>query len=417
MWDIIRERQSLLFFIGRLFSNFGDGLKFIAITWFTFAQTHSVQMVGGVLSITIVPGIIFTPIIGVLVDRFDRRVFATVVEVLQCIILLVWVYLLHTSEFNAKLLYLFTMLLAIGQSATRPALFSLLPELFSKDRILKLNSILSIASQGGYLMGSSLGGFIIAYIHPDGGLFVNALTYLISGLTLFNLRKGVVSPTSEKGSEPAPGIFASVIQMFTYMKHRGDIRVLVLMGVSTWLATMVINVLLAPFTSQVLKANSWAFGLLDAMIGIGAIVGSTLAPMLARRYKKRIIAVGFLLIGILLFLFGTNSVLLIALVLNLILGSIIEGTSMFVDTYIQLRVDNELLGRTSSTIRLGASIFGPLFMYASAAVAEHGSYLLAFGGLAAYMEVVGLLTFSWGARYEFDRTFELYSGESSSITE
>ncbi|MCL6445564.1 MAG: MFS transporter [Alicyclobacillus sp.] len=390
-------------------------MKFIAISWMTFAQTGSILMVGGVLTVTIVPGIILTPIIGVLVDRFDRRIFAMIIEFLQGAVLFCWVYLLNTKGFNVQLLYLFTGLLAIGQSVTMPALFALLPELFTKDRILKINSLISIASQGGYLVGSSLGGFIVAYIHSAGALFVNALTYLVSGFTLLFLRKGVVlvngnaEQDAKQVEKPVPRMIADLVQTFTHMKQRGDVRVLVVMGISTWLVAMVMNVLLAPFTSQALKTDTWGFGLLDAVVGIGAIIGGLLVPLFKKWYKKQIIGIGFFLIGLLLFLFGTNNFLLIALALNLILGIVLEATGTLVDTFIQLRVDIGFLGRISSMIRLGGSIFGPLFMCSAAALAQYGTYLLAFGSMAVYMCIIGFFACLWGSRYELDLTFELYS--------
>jgi hypothetical protein len=91
------------------------------------------------------------------------------------------------------------------------------------------------------------------------------------------------------------------------------------------------------------------------------------------------------------------------------IGAVIEITSAFVDTYIQLRVDNNFLGRISSTIRFGGSILGPIFMYCFGAIAEHGSFMMAFGGMALYTALVGICAFLWGIRYDFDNTLQNYS--------
>lgn len=114
MWNNFKNLKFLILFLGRLFSNFGDGVKYIVIAWLTYDQTDSVLMVGGVLSLTLVPGILLTPVIGVLLDRFDRRICAMVVEFMQSALLITWAYLLSTGDFSITLLYVFTGLLAIG---------------------------------------------------------------------------------------------------------------------------------------------------------------------------------------------------------------------------------------------------------------------------------------------------------------
>jgi MFS transporter, DHA3 family, macrolide efflux protein len=409
MWNNFKDLKFLILFLGRLFSNFGDGLKYIVIAWLTYDQTDSVLMVGGVLSLTLVPGILLTPVIGVLLDRFDRRICAMVVEFMQSALLITWAYLLSTGDFSITLLYVFTGLLAIGQSVTLPALFSLVPEVFSKERILGINALMSIASQAGYLIGSSAGGFLITYLGVSGGLSINAITYFISGFALYFLRKGIVLPTSEDGGTIRNGLLSGLAQTISLTKDRGDIRVLILMGISTWLVTMVINVLLAPFTKDVLHVDTWGFGLLDAMIGIGAITGGILVGWVKKNLRKQIIGVGFVLTAILLVLFGANPFFIVAVLLNFMIGAVIEITSAFVDTYIQLRVDNNFLGRISSTIRFGGSILGPIFMYCFGAIAEHGSFMMAFGGMALYTALVGICAFLWGIRYDFDNTLQNYS--------
>ncbi|MFD3218806.1 MFS transporter [Bacillus pacificus] len=417
MWKNLQDPKLLMLFLGRLFSNFGDGLKYIAIAWLTYDQTGSVVTVGGVLSLTMLPSILLTPVIGVLLDRFDRRICAMIVEFLQCIILLLWVYFLSVDGFSITFLFVFTGLLAVGQCVTMPALFALVPEVFSKERMLGVNSLLSIASQAGYLIGSSLGGFLIAFIGATGAFSINAFTYFISGVVLFFLRRGIVRPTNPDGEATNTGLLSGLVKTFSYTKGRGDIRVLVLLGISTWLVTMVINVLLAPFTKEVLQVGTWGFGVLDAAIGVGAVAGGVAMGWIEKSYRKQIIGIGFILTASLLFIFGANSIFVIAIFLNFLIGVIIQITSTFVDTYIQLRVDNNYLGRISSTIRFGGSTLGPIFMYSFGVIAEYESFLLAFGVMALYTAFIGISSFFWGVRYEFDQTFERYSDKATVTTQ
>lgn len=414
MWRVLKDDKVLILFTGRLFSNFGDGLMFIAITWLTYTQTNSVLAVGWVSALTTMPGIICMPLIGVLLDRFDRRICAMIVEFFQFFLLMIWIYLLQTRGFNIIVLYIFAILLGISQSVTLPALFSLIPEVFIKDRILKINSLLDMSAQAGYLLGSSMGGIMLVRIRPTGAIFIDGLTFAISGIALLFLRKGIVSPAQEAvEGRQIWSIFASLAETLSYTRKRGDIFSLILMGISTWLVTMVLNVLLAPFTKEVLHTGAWGFGLLDSIFGVGSIIGGLSIGWFEKNFKKQVIGLGFLITTALLFVFGANSLFIIGLVVDFLMGVAVQITSTFIDTYLQLRADNSFLGRISSTIRFGGSILGSVAMYSVALIAQNSSFFVSFSTLALYVGLIGLLALVCGIRYEFDQTFEIYANNDT----
>ncbi|MFX0560988.1 MFS transporter [Tepidibacillus infernus] len=390
MIEIFANRKLMLIFLSRFTSNFGDGFKYIIISWLTYERTQSVLIVAISLALFTVPGIIITPFAGMIVDIFDRRLIGIIIEILQFIIMSSWILTFSFYGFSAIVMYIFVGLLAIGQSFILPTLFAILPELFDKKKLLKVNATMSIAMQSGFLIGTSVGGAIIAIIGTTGALIIDALTYLFSAVCIFFLRSGIIKP---KKNNYKINIVESTNETVKYLKQKLHVINLVIFGISTWTVTMVLNVLLAPFSRDKLFINAMQFGVLDSALGVGSIIGGYIVGMLKNNKLKYVITLGFLSISIFLILFGFNRYYSVALLLYFLIGFVIEYLTAIVDTQIQIEVENEYMGRISSLIRMGGSIIGPTLMVLVGTLAEYGSFIIAFLILSLFVLIITGISF------------------------
>ena len=65
--------QFLVFLIGQLVSRLGDSLYTFAIPWISYELTHSAVVMGSMYAVSVLPIVLFGPIIGMFVDYWDRR--------------------------------------------------------------------------------------------------------------------------------------------------------------------------------------------------------------------------------------------------------------------------------------------------------------------------------------------------------
>lgn len=71
---MIRLPGSYLFFLSGLFiSRIGDSLYTLAIPWISYELTQSALVMSSVYAVSVLPIVLFGPVIGVLVDHLPRK--------------------------------------------------------------------------------------------------------------------------------------------------------------------------------------------------------------------------------------------------------------------------------------------------------------------------------------------------------
>ncbi|PEB43776.1 MFS transporter, partial [Bacillus thuringiensis] len=63
----------MIFIFGLLISRIGDSLYTFALPWIAYKLTGSAIIMSSLFAIGVLPIVLFGPIVGVVVDRFDRR--------------------------------------------------------------------------------------------------------------------------------------------------------------------------------------------------------------------------------------------------------------------------------------------------------------------------------------------------------
>src|SRR5437879_3575694 len=88
MFTLLSQRNFFLLWIAHTISILGDYVFFIAITFWIYEQTGSASATGLVLITSTIPGILFAPLAGVIVDRWNRRNIMLVAESARAVLFL-----------------------------------------------------------------------------------------------------------------------------------------------------------------------------------------------------------------------------------------------------------------------------------------------------------------------------------------
>lgn len=67
------NKTYLYFTLSGLFATLGNGLNYIALSWFAYHQADSIAGVAMMMFFIWMPGIIFAPVFGILADRYSRK--------------------------------------------------------------------------------------------------------------------------------------------------------------------------------------------------------------------------------------------------------------------------------------------------------------------------------------------------------
>lgn len=92
----------------------------------------------------------------------------------------VFAVLLFVDVFELQYIYFITIILSLCNNLFGISNTSILPELVKKDLLITANSLLSTSQQVARLVGSTVGGILIAYTGEATVIAINAITFFVS---------------------------------------------------------------------------------------------------------------------------------------------------------------------------------------------------------------------------------------------
>jgi MFS family permease len=348
--DLFREKPFVLYAGGNLISVAGSGMQAIATSWLVLQLTEANLSIAFLLLCSALPGILFSPLIGIFVDRLDRKFLAASMDVFRAMVTVLLLLLWWLQLLQAWHLYLAESLISLGDLAFVPATMALLRELLSNEQLLPANATIGMLIQLGTACGTAVGGILIALYSPGAVMALNALSYLISALCILKMRRGSSAPRVQTQASGGPkALFRDLQAGVAYIRQHPTLVPLFLVLLSFTMTIAMLNVLLVAFAKDVLKVGVSGFGSINASFAIGAILGCILLPILRHWIdEKRLMVLGVAATGGCVVLFALSQNLLMAMAGYFLIGVFIE-TRVFYTTSTQRIVDLRYQGRVYAT--------------------------------------------------------------------
>ncbi len=281
---VLRQREYRKYFIAALLAAIGSGMYFVAISWYLFKTSGSTMAIGWAFIATTLPGLLLSPVVGVLVDRWNPKHVCAAADLLRCAILLLLAAGMATGSLRPLHIYVASFFIALCDNFFQPAIGALIRDLVSKEKLLPANIVGSMASQVGTLLGASIGGFAVAALGTDTVVGINAVSFLASAVLLVWIQtahRRTAVPLQPRAVDG--GVIAQFRRAVEETPQRAFLLMIALQQVLAYLTVFVCNTLLPSFVVRELKAGAEAFGLIDAGWGLGAIAGGLLLNMLRKR--------------------------------------------------------------------------------------------------------------------------------------
>ncbi|MFC4592051.1 MFS transporter [Sphaerisporangium corydalis] len=258
-------------------SGVGTQLSWVALPWFTLAESGSATRMAAVFAAELLPVALLGPPSAILVARLGAKRVMRAADLCRALLvaLVPSLHALGLLSFPVLLL----IVCAIG-AVTTPYLAcqrSVLPELFDDEAsVTRANSLVEAGTRFATFAGPAAAGTLIALIGGPNVLWLDAGSYLVSFLLLGLLPAGL-GPAD--GAGPPVGAFAG-------LRHLWRDPLLARLCAASLLYGFLFPVLLAalPVLTYTKYGGSPAVaGWLFAAWGAGSVAGSVLAYRLADR--------------------------------------------------------------------------------------------------------------------------------------
>ena len=352
-------------------SSFGDWLGLLATTALAanFGGESSYAAanlaVAGVLILRLAPAILFGPLAGAVADRLDRKVTMVVGDVLRF-------GLFASIPLVGTLWWLFaaTVLIEIVGLFWMPAKDATVPNLVPRERLEAANQV-SLATtyasapfaallfSGLALVSGALDNVIDAIGGPiQLALYVNAVTYLVAAVVIWNLDMPRRPTASDEAAGPParPSVWHTIVEGWQFVGATKLVRGLVIGMLGAFGAGgFVIGV--APTFVADLGAGEPGYGVLFACVFTGLAGGMFVGPrLLAELPRWRLFGLSIVVAGFFLAMVALIPNIVMASLFTVALGAAAGVAWVTGYTMLGLEVADELRGRTFAFVQSSARI-------------------------------------------------------------
>ena len=348
-----RSRNFRLYFTGQSISLVGTWMQRTAVYWLIYTQTHSTFMLGVAVFATQFPSFLFSPLGGVISDRYNRyRVLLTtqVASLVQATLLVVLVVFTHYEVWEILAL---SVLLGTINAFDVPARHSMVNEMVDNKADLQnaiaLNSSMANLAR---LIGPAISGLVLENLGAGICFLLNALSFVavIASILFMRFPEYIPIPHPKK-------VIREFKEGLKYLKKTPSIGFIILMLACVSLMVLPFITLLPVYAKVIFNGNASTFGYLNSAIGLGAIGGAIfLASLKAGIELKRILFINLIIFGAGLMLFSHLTSFPFALFAAMLSGFGMMSQSTISNTIIQTNVSGEMRGRVISYFAM--AVFG-----------------------------------------------------------
>lgn len=373
----------VLFLLSSCISLFGTSIYNFAISLYVLKLTGS----GLSFAITQVLGILSTilvnPFAGVLVDRLDKKRLAIIMDFL-CSSLLIGLYLLSAKyALNLFMIYAGTFLLNVFTTVYGICVEAAKPNLVSEEKLISINSISKIIDSSASILGPMIGGIVFAFLDMRFFIVFNGISFAISSLLqLFVNFKFNFNDNSEK--KESVNFFDDFIEGITYLKDNRNLsNMFGVFIVLNFFMGLSINVPMPYIINNVLKLNTNFFGIIEAALPVGMILGALIIIRIMSKYPYiKIIKLSNILLSVCMFAIGLSVILysyvsndifflIYYIIIMLLAGIAISSIDIPIFYTLQITIPDVYRGRVLSIGISITKIILPISLVIAGALVNH----------------------------------------------
>ena len=346
--------------IGQIISVLASAMSQFALTIYLFQETGSVTAVGLNQVFFITPFLLISPIAGVMVDRYNRKMMMLVSDLAAGLATLVILALQALGLLEYWHLYGTSIIYGLGMAFQWPAYSAAISTMVPKEQLGRVNGMMSLIEAGPGVIAPLLAGTLYPLIGLTGILFFDVSTFLlaIGALLLVHIPQ---PPRTLEGQQAQGNMLKEAAYGFKYIFARPSLLGLQLVFFAGNLFSGIGFTVLAAMILSRTNNDTQMLGLAETAGGIGGIVGGILMSAWGG-FKRRShgVLLGWIVSGIGMAIVGFAGglpVWIAGMAITTIMVPLVNGSNQAIW---QAKVAPDLQGRVFSARRLIAWLTNPI---------------------------------------------------------
>jgi MFS family permease len=275
------NRNFRYLWLGQIISLFGDWFNLIASAALISSLTESGLAVGALFVIRMLAPFLVSPFAGVAADRFNRKRLLILTDLSRAAVVLGFLFVRDADQ--VWLIYVLTAIQLGISGIFFPTRNAILPDIVTRSELGAANALGSATWSVMLAVGAALGGVVAGEwgIHP--AFAIDAATFLLSALFIYQIHYTKVGSTSDAKLN-LRAVNEQYIEGLRYMWRHRDILIIALHKAAFSLtisgAFQVVQVIIAEDVYVIGEGGGTSLGLMYAVAGVGTGIG----PILMRRF-------------------------------------------------------------------------------------------------------------------------------------
>ncbi len=342
-----------------------------ALGIWAWEKTGSAQALALVGVFTYAPLIIVTPFVGVLVDRWNRKLVMMLSDFGAAISSVVVFVLLLNGDLEIWHIYATTAFASVFQAFQWPAYSASATLMVPKKHFGRASGLINMIESSSSIAAPLLAGLLIGYIGVQGIIVIDLLTFILAILTL--LVVFIPQINQKKTRMTIKEFFKEVSFGFKFIGKREGLLKLQFIFFAANFMTVIGWAVISPMVLARTGGDAQTLGLVEAFAAVGGLIGGLLLTIFGGP-KKLVwgVLIGWILNGLLgKFLMGISDFPWVWMLSAFLLAFFMPTINGSNQAIWQKKVPPGKQGRVFATRRFIAQITIPLSMGISGWLADH----------------------------------------------
>ena len=331
-----------------LITNLVDGVLRLATPLLAVSLTEDPILIGALSALGLLPWLFFAIPIGAIVDRVDRRKALVLGNLLRALIAFFIAFAVLQGFINIWLLLISVFFFGICEVLVDTTSQSVLPQILDKSNYERGNSRLQISEViVSQFAGAPLSGFLYA-VSIALPFYFSTTGFILAGLLilLFPFEREINARKEGEVGQAKLGLKGDIKFALNYLYQDKQIFSIVVITTSLGFFYSLSNAIAPLFILKELNVSPAMFGVVLAIGGIGALIGSIAAPM-ASKYlgRGRALAINVFLASLLVIFIGLSPNAYFFVVVSVLIGFTISVWNILLMSLYQSLIPPELYGR------------------------------------------------------------------------
>ncbi|PWG64748.1 MFS transporter [Bifidobacterium callitrichidarum] len=294
--DPLHVRDFHLLVAGLGISLFANLMLRFAMSMWVLDETGSAAAFASILTASILPTILLSPLGGVVADRTNRRTVMVALDALSAATVLVCAAILSVTGFNLAAIAVMQVMLAVLDAMETPTVQAALPQMFrshGEDVMRRAMAVVNVVNQTSTLVPAVLGGVLYAAVGAMPMMGITIAGFGVAAVAECFIRLGAPERGDDGSASALDDLRAAGRFLICERPHM--LHLVLICAALNFLVTGYAEVGFPYMVRTVLGFGSTAYGFAYGFVGasglFGALVGGRAARSLCMRHFPVAIAV------------------------------------------------------------------------------------------------------------------------------